>query len=120
MYTGTASSGVIDVGDLTPISSVNGWGPIEIDRSNGDLAAGDGLPLTLNGIVFPKGIGVHAAADLLYGVPAGCSSFTAVVGLDDEVGPNGSVVFQVLVDGIGERPALLAVEGREYLVPLAP
>ncbi len=29
-----------------------------------------------------------------------CSVFTAVVGLDDEVGANGSVVFQVWTDGV--------------------
>ena len=35
----------------------NGWGPAEKDQSNGEAAAGDGKPLTLNGTVFAKGLG---------------------------------------------------------------
>jgi hypothetical protein len=30
----------------------------------------------------------------------GCSTFQAEVGVDDEVGPNGTVVFQVWADGV--------------------
>ena len=81
------------------MSAVNGWGPFEPDRSNGEQGAADGGPLTLNGTVFAKGLGVHAASDLRYTVPAGCTTFTASVGLDDEVGSNGSVIFQVYLDG---------------------
>ena len=94
----SAVSGPQYLSDLTPTLATNGWGPYERDRSNADLAAGDGLPLTLNGTVFPKGLGAHAASDLRYSVPAGCSAFVAVVGVDDEVGPNGSVTFQVYGD----------------------
>jgi hypothetical protein len=55
--TAVASSYVSDLA-LTVVS--NGWGPLERDRSNGDLAAGDGSPLTLNGVTYAKGLGVHA------------------------------------------------------------
>ncbi len=85
--------------DLTPTSTVNGWGPYERDMSNGEQAAGDGRPITLNGVVYPKGLGTHAAADLKYALGGTCSTFTASVGVDDEVGANGTVVFQVLLDG---------------------
>ena len=78
--------------------TANGWGPVEKDRSNGEQAAGDGLPLTLAGVVYPKGLGTHAASDIRYTM-SGCTTFTAKVGLDDEVANNGSVVFQVFADG---------------------
>jgi hypothetical protein len=34
-------------------------------------------------------------SELRFEVPAGCSSFSALVGVDDEVGSRGSVVFEV-------------------------
>ena len=78
--------------------TANGWGPVEKDRSNGEQPAGDGLPLTLAGVVYPKGLGTHAASDIRYTM-SGCTTFAAKVGLDDEVANNGSVVFQVFADG---------------------
>ena len=29
---------------LTPVSATNGWGPYELNESNGDKASGDGPP----------------------------------------------------------------------------
>ena len=99
-FTTAASAGSATyLSGLTPSSAVNGWGPYEKDMSNGEQAGGDGRTLTLAGVTFAKGLGVHAASDLRYVVPSGCSAFTASVGVDDEVGTNGSVVFQVLADG---------------------
>ena len=83
--------------DLTPTASSNGWGPVERDRSNGENAAGDGATLTLNGVTFAKGLGAHALSEIRYAVPVGCTRLLASVGLDDEVGANGSVVFRVLL-----------------------
>jgi hypothetical protein len=85
------------VSDLTPTSSTNGWGPVEKDRSNGEQGTGDGRTITLNGTTFAKGLGAHAASDVRYALSS-CTSFTAQVGVDDEVGTNGSVVFQVFGD----------------------
>ncbi|MCY7369592.1 MAG: NPCBM/NEW2 domain-containing protein [Polaromonas sp.] len=85
--------------DLPWTKASNGYGPIEKDRSNGGIKAGDGKTLTLEGQTFAKGLGVHAKSDISYALNAECSKFSATVGLDDEVGQRGSVVFQVLVDG---------------------
>jgi hypothetical protein len=85
--------------DLTPVSATNGWGPYERDRSNGEQGAGDGGTLTLNGVTFTKGLGVHAVSELVYAVPAGCSTLSTTVGVDDEVGANGGVGFEVYGDG---------------------
>lgn len=93
-------SGTSYVSDLTWIAMTNGWGSAEKDRSNGEQAAGDGLTLTLNGTTYAKGLGVHAASDIRYNLGGTCSAFTASVGVDDEVGTKGSVVFRVLGDGV--------------------
>jgi glucose/arabinose dehydrogenase len=95
----TAAAGTTTryLSDLTWTAMTNGWGPVERDRSNGESGTGDGRTLTLNGATFAKGLGAHAASDLRYTVPAGCSRLLASVGVDDEVGSNGSVVFQVFV-----------------------
>jgi glucose/arabinose dehydrogenase/endonuclease YncB( thermonuclease family) len=87
------------VSDRAWASVTNGWGPVEKDHSNGDLAAGDGGVLTIQGVTYAKGLGVHAASDVRYALGGACTQFTAQVGVDDEVGGNGSVVFQVWADG---------------------
>ncbi|WP_040381849.1 NPCBM/NEW2 domain-containing protein, partial [Deinococcus aquatilis] len=76
-------------------AGTNGWGPIEKDRSNGDDAAGDGRTLTIAGQTFARGFGVHANSSMTFALGGKCSTLTATIGLDDEVGSNGSVVFQV-------------------------
>ncbi|MGH7179001.1 MAG: NPCBM/NEW2 domain-containing protein, partial [Tepidisphaeraceae bacterium] len=86
--------------DLTPTFASNGWGPYEKDKSNGEQAAGDGVPIKLNGTTYTKGLGVHATSDLRYNLAGQYASFTASIGVDDEVGSAGSVVFQVWCDGI--------------------
>ncbi|PNY80540.1 NPCBM/NEW2 domain-containing protein [Deinococcus koreensis] len=85
------------------LSATNGWGPLEIDRSNGEQGANDGRVITLNGVTYKKGLGVHAGSDVRYslkGTGASCVRFTADIGVDDEVGSRGSVVFQVYLDGV--------------------
>jgi hypothetical protein len=81
--------------DLSWTSATNAWGPIEKDRSNGDKAAGDGLPITIGGQVFAKGLGIHAASEVSYALGGMCNTFTAQIGMDDEVGDRGTVAFQV-------------------------
>jgi glucose/arabinose dehydrogenase len=81
--------------DMTFTQATNGWGPVERDRSNGESLAGDGTTITLNGTTYAKGLGVHAASDVRVSLPAGCTRFKAAVGMDDEVGALGSVVFEV-------------------------
>lgn len=89
------------ISDLIPLLSTNGFGPIEIDKSNGEDAAGDGRTLTLNGVTFTKGLGTHANSEIIYDLTANqYSTFKAKIGVDDEVpnGDCGSVVFKVYKD----------------------
>jgi len=78
----------------------NGWGPVEKDRSNGEAGAGDGGPITLNGATHAKGLGAHAPSDIRYALGGACATFSADVGVDDEVGTGGRVVFRVWADGV--------------------
>jgi hypothetical protein len=89
-------------------SATNAWGPVERDQSNGEQAADDGRPITLNGVVYPRGLGVHAGSELRYSLGGACTSFQAAVGVDDKVGTGGSVVFQVWADAakVSESAAL--------------
>lgn len=90
----------IYLSDLTPTYQANGWGPVERDLSNGGAAARDGRTLTINGVQYAKGLGVHALSELRYALDGQYASFLADVGVDDEVGMRGSVVFQVFADGV--------------------
>jgi beta-galactosidase len=74
---------------------VNGWGPVERDTSNGEDAAGDGIPLQVGQTPYEKGFGAHANSSITLDVPAGCTRFDATVGVDAEVGGAGSVKFEV-------------------------
>ncbi|MEU9518729.1 NPCBM/NEW2 domain-containing protein [Streptomyces sp. NPDC048224] len=85
--------------DAGPLSSSNGWGPVERDRSVGESQAGDGGPITVGGQEFAKGLGVHAPSSVEYYLGGACSEVTAQVGVDDESGDRGSVAFEVWADG---------------------
>jgi len=87
--------------DIEENSSTNGWGPIEKDMSNGERDAQDGTVISIGGQSFSKGLGVHANSTITYSLSAGqYQRFTASIGIDDEVGNSGSVVFQVELDGV--------------------
>ncbi len=137
----TAPPGKVSALSLTPgvntlyyepvLAAKNGWGPIEIDHSNGEQGAGDGRTLTVGGQTFARGFGAHANSEMRYALKgangAACTRFTADVGVDDEVGPRGSVVFQVYLDGVkafdsgvmtgadSARPVDVDISGRSEL-----
>jgi len=93
-----AQGGTTYLSDLAWTSMTNGWGPVERDTSNGEAAAGDGVAITLNGTTYPKGLGAHADSEIRYSLGGTCNRFKADIGVDDEVGQWGTVVFQVFAD----------------------
>lgn len=101
--------------DLPWLSAVNGYGPVERDRDNGEQAAGDGGPLTLSGTVYPKGLGTNADATITFYLGGACSRFSSVVGIDDSMvasgGNQGDVVFRVLGDDGAELANTSVVRG---------
>jgi alpha-galactosidase len=95
----TPPSGTSQVSDLAAETLSSSWGPVEKDRSNGEQAAGDGKTLTINGVTYAKGLGVHARSDISYYLNKKCTNFSTNVGVDDETAANlGTVSFEVYAD----------------------
>jgi arylsulfatase A-like enzyme len=69
--------------DLPWLTATNGWGPVELDASNGKQAAGDGTPISFGGTVHAKGLGVHSYSEVTYHLGGRVARFTSVVGIDD-------------------------------------
>ena len=59
----------------------------------------EGHPLTLHGKSFEHGLGTHANSSFRIALGGKAERFTATVGVDDETGQKGSVVFKVVGDG---------------------
>jgi hypothetical protein len=68
--------------------------------STGGTRAGDGKQLTIGGVRYTRGLGVHAYSDVRYSLGGSFSRFQADIGVDDAVGKGGSVVFEVFGDGV--------------------
>lgn len=104
--------------DLEWVEATNGWGPVERDTSVGEQDAGDGEEITIGGKTYKKGLGVHAPSAVSYYLGGNCSTFGADVGVDDEVGDNGSVTFEVWADGelVYESDVLTGSDGSESVV----
>jgi alpha-galactosidase len=80
--------------DLQPAYAYTGSGTIIANKSIG------GNTITLNGATYTNGIGVNSYSGLEYRLGGIATLFQADIGVDDEVGTNGSVVFQVFADGL--------------------
>lgn len=93
------AEGTVYISDLPFIEISNGWGPAERDRSNGERGATDGRTITLNGVTYAKGVGVHAFSEIQVDLNRSYSRFVSDVGLDDEITSAGSVRFEVRGDG---------------------
>ena len=111
------AAGTRQLSDVATVSVTNGWGPIEKDRSNGEQPAGDGRTLTIGGTTFAKGLGVHAHSSVGYFLGGRCTSISAEVGIDDEKGNAGQVVFQVWRDGtkVADSGAVTGAQAARHL-----
>ncbi|MGO4537909.1 NPCBM/NEW2 domain-containing protein [Paenibacillus sp. 2TAB19] len=89
-----APTSAVNLSDYAWDSGTAGWGNIQLDKSS------DGRPITLNGVVYAKGFGTHAASEIVYTVGGAYEKFQASVGVDDETYGNGSVSFEVWLDGV--------------------
>lgn len=90
---GNQQPATVYLSDLTWDSATVGWGTVQKDKSV------DGNTITLNGTTYAKGIGTHAASNITYNLNGQYTRFQSDVGVDDEVGANATVVFQVWADG---------------------
>jgi alpha-galactosidase len=85
-----AQTNFISALDITQVQQ--GWGEPHANKSV------DGHPLSIGGQTFTNGLGTHASSEFILDVGGRAESFSAAVGVDDEVGKQGSVVFKVLGD----------------------
>ncbi|RED63239.1 NPCBM/NEW2 domain-containing protein [Cohnella lupini] len=87
------SSPTVYLSDYSWDIGVAGWGNVQRDKST------DGKPITLNEVVYAKGLGTHAASTIVYTLGGEYSRFQSAVGVDDETYGNGEVSFEVWLDG---------------------
>ena len=116
-----APAGSIWVGSLDLTKAEQGFGETRAGLSI------DGNKLTLDGRIYPHGIGTHAAGRIIINLHGAATKFQAVVGVDDERRGLGSVQFLVVVDGRevaktpvlhgGDKPQLITVDlsGDRYM-----
>lgn len=68
------------------------WTP----RANLNVSGG---PIKLGGRTFAHGLGVHGTTSVSYDLDGKQSRLQATIGIDDAIGPRGSVIFRVVGDG---------------------
>ena len=99
--------------DMSAEKLTVGWGEVVPDKSI------DHNPITLNGKVYEKGLGLHADSEAIYNLDENYYRFTAVIGMDDEIGSNGNgAVFKVY--GTGEDGAEKLMYSQSIAAPNDP
>jgi len=89
------------ISDLPWTAEQNGLGPAERDRTNGEVVAGDGAPIRLEGVAYSKGVGVQAYSEISIDLDRRYERFRARIGLDDaRDGRCGEIQFEVRLDGV--------------------
>jgi len=83
----------VHLSELEAAKATSGWGQPAKNKSI------YGQVLTVGGKQYEKGMGVHSVSELVYPLKGEYKALVAVVGVDDEVGYLGTVVFQVFIDG---------------------
>src|ERR1044072_5429132 len=95
----TTALAIAQTGAIVQLSSLDlkkidqGWGEAHANKSV------DNNPLSIGGVKFERGVGTHAVSEFRIRLNGGGSSFSAKVGVDDEVKERGSVEFAVFGDG---------------------
>ena len=85
----------VALSSLTPTTATTGYGLVMTNKTV------NGNTISLGGVKYASGMGVHAVSNLVYNLGGLYTNFTTDVGVDDEengVG-TGSVDFQVIGDG---------------------
>jgi alpha-galactosidase len=92
--TGMVSAETVWLDKLDVGAATQGWGDPHKNKSV------DGHPLTIGGQLYERGFGTHAESTLIVNLDDGAQSFSASVGVDDEVNKNpaSSVEFFVIGD----------------------
>ena len=81
------------ISDLTETYWQNGWDTGKKDQSN------DGNPITIAGVVYAKGLGMHAPSEVHYPIcDFDYDCFMSYIGHDDEANGGNGVIFIVAID----------------------
>jgi hypothetical protein len=91
-----ANGDFVWLSDLTPTYARQDYGSLQKDKSI------NGNTLTIGGQQYSKGIGSHASAEIIYEFNPEFIRMEAVVGMDSEVGSNGSAAIR-LFSGVSEQ-----------------
>ncbi|WP_345565975.1 NPCBM/NEW2 domain-containing protein [Nonomuraea rosea] len=83
---------------LSPVTSVNATGPVELDQSNGGPLENDGSLITVGGAVHTRGLGTTAASEITYYLGGRCSKLVTDAGIDDTAGAGDTATFSVYAD----------------------
>ncbi len=81
--------------DLAWLASTVTPYPIQADKDTG------GTPISLHGVIYPKGVGAHAYSHIDYLLGGQATRFHSDIGVDDDACCNvASVIFQVWADNV--------------------
>jgi len=96
LATEMASAETVWLDELNLSVATQGWG----DPHNNQSV--EGHPLTIGGKTFARGFGTHAVGELRVKLDGGAQSFSASVGVDDEVNGNAASSAEFIVRGDGQ------------------
>ena len=92
-------------------NSVVGFGTAQAGKTP------DNHPLTLNGIVYPHGVGMNSIAKMVVDLHGAATHFQSMVGLDDDSAGQGSVTFSVWLDGkLAQETGVLKAKDQSQLI----
>ncbi len=106
---------------------MQGWGSLGINTAVVPTDGRQPMLLKIGGQSFEKGLGTHAPGEMVLSLDGRFSLFEAMVGIQDQGGTQGSVVFQVFVDeekcfdsgvirgGDAPKPVSVKTEGGQVL-----
>lgn len=89
----TRAAQTYELGGLDLHSITQDWGEPHANKSV------DGHDLSIGGRKFERGLGTHAVSTFRLNLNGTGERFQAAVGVDDEIGQRGSVIFRVSADG---------------------
>jgi len=92
------SDRVVSLSDLTPVGNASAGRLLAARDARFDRNVMN-RPLSINGVTYTKGLGVHANSRLEYALDATYETMAAAIGIDDAVRPRGSVVYRIEGDG---------------------
>jgi hypothetical protein len=121
------SGSVVYLSDREPTATryVPYFGSVRPYRRGATVA---GSTLRVGGQSYDRGLGTQSKTYLIYRIEPGWKRFQATIGLDDQAGPLGSVVFSVMVDdkvrlaptsasgGDAEKSVDIDLQGGRFLV----